>query len=127
MKPTILIVNDEEEVRRRIREGFSPGSYRFSESRDGREALVWVRRHPPDLIILDLIMPGPDGFTTLSRWRAGERTAAIPVLFFIEQEDEIYPRLARSLGANGLITYREGIEKLRCAVEKILPAGDSDG
>ena len=48
------------------------------------------------------------------------------MIFFIEQEDEIYPRLARSLGANGLITYREGVEKLKKAVDKILPAGDSD-
>jgi len=126
MKPSILIVNDEEEVRRRIREEFSSGSYRFSEARDGREALDRVRRRRPQLITLDLIMPGPDGFTTLARWRSGERTASIPVIYFIEQEDEIYPRLARSLGANGLITYREGVEKLKKAVDKILPAGDSD-
>ena len=123
MKPSILIVNDEEEVRRRIREGLSPRDYRFSEARNGKEALARVRRRRPDLIILDLIMPGLDGFTTLSRWRTEERTALIPVIFFIEQEEEIYPRLARSLGASDFITYREGIPKLRGAVDKILPSG----
>jgi len=46
------------------------------------------------------------------------------VIFFIEQEDEIYPRLARALGADGLVTCREGIEKLRRAVDKILPPGN---
>lgn len=122
MKPSILIVNDDEEVRLRIREGLSPRGYRFSEARNGKEALTRVLRRRPDLIILDLIMPGLDGFTTLSRWRAEERTALIPVIFFIEQEEEIYPRLARSLGASDLITYRAGIEKLQRAVEKILPA-----
>lgn len=123
MKPSILIVNGEEEVRRRIREEFSSEDYQLREARDGRDALTRVRRRPPDLIILDLIMPGPDGFTVLSRWRAGEKTARIPVIFFVEQEDEIYPRLARSLGASGLVTYRQGINKLMGAVEKILPPG----
>ena len=126
MKPSILIVNDEEETRLRIRECLSPRGYRFSEARNGKEALARVRRRRPDLIILDLIMPGLDGFTTLTRWRAEERTAMIPVIFFIEEEDEIYPRLARSLGAADLITYRQGIEKLKGAVDRILAAGDSD-
>jgi threonine synthase len=77
----VLIVDDTEEARRLIRRILqSQGSYSIVEAKDGMQAIRMADQDPPDLIILDLMMPELDGFATLDRLKANPATAAVPVI-----------------------------------------------
>ncbi|MCX5722510.1 MAG: response regulator [Nitrospirae bacterium] len=67
--PSILVVDDEDQIRRLIRETLEQAGYQVAEARDGKEAILQCRRAPADLIIMDILMPDQDGLETTSRLR----------------------------------------------------------
>ncbi len=75
---TILVVDDEESIRFLYREELEEEGYRVITAADGEEALRKVRRDKPDLITLDIRMPGMDGIEVLHRIR--EMDKEIPVI-----------------------------------------------
>ena len=64
----------------------SRGGYQIFEAHDGREGLDLIRRERPDLVLLDLMMPGIDGFTLLGKMKEEEETADIPVIVITAKE-----------------------------------------
>jgi CheY-like chemotaxis protein len=70
---------------------------------DGREALEAARSGAPDLILLDLMMPGVDGWTVAQELAADERTSRIPVVFLTARATTADRRRAQELGAVGYI------------------------
>ena len=85
--PRILIVDDTPDARRLIMRILqSQGQYTISEAADGRQAIEIALNELPDLIILDLMMPGIDGFSVLDSLRADPRTAEIPVIVVTAKE-----------------------------------------
>ncbi len=81
MKPlTIVVVDDNEQNRLVIRYLFEPPDYRVLEAPDGLAGLELIRAEQPDCVLLDLAMPGLDGFEVLNRLRADPRVREIPVL-----------------------------------------------
>jgi CheY-like chemotaxis protein len=77
---TVLIAEDEEEVRGLLRRRLSGPNLRILMAANGAEALEAVRRGKPDLVILDYFMPQLDGFETCRALRSDARTRAIPVI-----------------------------------------------
>lgn len=67
--PSILVVDDEEQIRRLIRETLEQDGYRVIEARDGREALQQYRLTPTDLVLMDILMPNQDGLETTDTLR----------------------------------------------------------
>jgi two-component system nitrogen regulation response regulator NtrX len=67
LKPRILVVDDEEPIRKTLRMALEYEGYDVSESSSGQEALVLVEREPPDLVFLDIKMPGMDGLEVLEK------------------------------------------------------------
>lgn len=67
--PSILVVDDEDQIRRLIRETLEQAGYQVIEARDGKEAVLQCRRTQADLIIMDILMPDQDGLETTSRLR----------------------------------------------------------
>jgi threonine synthase len=85
--PRVAVVDDSPEARRLIRRILqSQGNYSIIEASDGREGLALIQREQPDLVILDLMMPGLDGFAVLDELRAHRETAAIPVIVSTAKE-----------------------------------------
>ncbi len=83
----VLIVDDTEEPRRLLRRILqSQGSFTFSEARDGWQAIELAHSEPPDLILLDLMMPGMDGFSVLDALKSEPKTASIPVIVITAKE-----------------------------------------
>ena len=80
MAKRILLVDDNEDFLSAAREFLSGEGYRVSTARDGQTALKLVGRHPPDIILLDVMMPRMDGWETLKILQDNEQTADIPVL-----------------------------------------------
>ena len=77
----ILIVDDTPEARRLVRRILqAQGDFEIQEAENGQQALEIITQKPPDLIILDLMMPGIDGFTVIDRLRQDPKTESIPVI-----------------------------------------------
>ncbi len=89
-KETILIVDDTE-TNIDILSNVLEESYDVSVAMDGESALELVHTDPPDLILLDIMMPGMDGYEVCRRLKADEKTKDIPIIFVTamgEIEDE---------------------------------------
>jgi CheY-like chemotaxis protein len=63
--PSVLIVDDEEAVRRLIRETLEQAGYHVYEASDGKEGLARYRQSPADLVIMDILMPDQDGLESI--------------------------------------------------------------
>ena len=92
MARTVLVVDDEEGIRTLCRVNLELGGFDVDEAANGAEALDAVREDPPDLILLDVMMPGIDGWEVLARLKADETTADIPIVLLTArtaEEDQI--------------------------------------
>jgi two-component system cell cycle response regulator DivK len=81
----VLVVEDNEKNMKLFRDVLMAKGYRTLEATTGREALELAVEHAPDLVLMDMQLPDVDGVEALSRLRADERTAAIPVLALTAQ------------------------------------------
>jgi DNA-binding response OmpR family regulator len=77
---TVLVVDDDSEYRAMFRHLFEPPYYRVVEAPDGVSGLCLAQTEQPDCIILDLLMPGLNGFDVLERLQQDSRTRDIPVI-----------------------------------------------
>ena len=113
MNKKILIIEDDDFFRqmisKKLQKDFETGS-----ARDSKEAFAYLETTLPNLIILDLILPGLDGFEILSIVKKDKRTAGIPVIVLsnLGQTEEI--ERAKSLGASDFLV------KINFTVEEIL-------
>jgi threonine synthase len=83
----VLIVDDTEEARRLMRRILqSQGNYEINEAVNGVMAIEMARKDPPDLILLDLMMPDLDGFSVLDALKADPNTSAVPVIVVTAKE-----------------------------------------
>jgi DNA-binding response OmpR family regulator len=78
--------------------------YDVFEAKDGYEALDEVKRRIPDLMILDVMMPGIDGFTVCERLRAEKRTADLPVIVLSAKTDADSVKRGMDVGATMYLT-----------------------
>lgn len=81
---TILIVDDTPENLEVLSESLVAEGYRVAVAIDGETAIEQAQFAPPDLILLDVMMPGMDGFETCQRLKSSPTTQDIPVLFMTE-------------------------------------------
>lgn len=122
---TALIIDDEEDIRSIARLSLMRvGGFSVREAADGLEGAAVAAEEKPDVILLDMMMPGMDGTATLHLLRGNPRTARIPVIFLTAKmlEEEIM-RL-RDLGAAGVITKPFNPMTLSADVQRILEAHD---
>ena len=90
--PNILIVDDHQENLHILRIMLKRANYHVQEAHSGMMALEMITGDPPDLILLDIMMPGLDGFEVCERLKADEATASIPVIF-LSARNEVEDRL----------------------------------
>ncbi|MBI2461008.1 MAG: response regulator [Candidatus Rokubacteria bacterium] len=110
MRQTILVVDDEEAIRRLLTESLTRAGYRVAAAGSGREALALVEQEPPDLIILDLVMPEMDGIEALRRIRERGVTAKVLILTAYGTAQQI--REARALGVREFIGKPFDLDRL---------------
>jgi len=99
----ILIVDDDEDIRVLARKALTQGGHRVLEAADGNEGLRMIEKRKPELIILDLNMPAPDGLEVLRILRSKPETASIPVLVLTARGDEDSTRNSFELGATDFL------------------------
>jgi type II secretory ATPase GspE/PulE/Tfp pilus assembly ATPase PilB-like protein/CheY-like chemotaxis protein len=101
---TVLLVEDEEPLRRVMRDLLERDGFTVAEARDGIQALDQVDRHAPDIILLDLNLPKVDGYAVLQQLRSRPATRDIPVVVLTAKGDEDNEVRVFELGAADFIT-----------------------
>ncbi len=101
---TILLVDDERMNLKILETVLRRGGYRFFEVESGEEALKILEREKVDLILLDLMMPGMDGFQTLEKIKQNSSTVFIPVIIASALKESVDIEKGLELGANDYFT-----------------------
>jgi len=116
----VLLVEDEEQLRRVMKDLLEREGYTVAEARDGVQALDQVDRLAPDVIILDLNLPGIDGYNVLTQLRSRPATRAIPVVVLTAKGDEDNEVRVFELGADDFITKPFRAKALSARLEAVL-------
>jgi len=120
----ILIVEDDKFLRELIARKLTAENYEIIEAVDGEEGLKKIKETKPDLVLLDLILPGIDGFEVLSRIKEDPSLASIPVIILsnLGQREDV--ERGMKLGAVDYLvkahfTPNEIVEKVKQALTKM--------
>ncbi len=130
--PRILVVDDEPQIVDLLRSYLLRDGFDVEAASDGEAALAAVRRHRPDLVVLDLMLPRLDGREVCRRIRESERT---PIIMLTARDEETDKLLGLELGADDYITKpfspREVVARVRAVLRRgtweaasVIRAGD---
>jgi type II secretory ATPase GspE/PulE/Tfp pilus assembly ATPase PilB-like protein/ActR/RegA family two-component response regulator len=120
IKRKVLLVDDEDALRRVMKDLLEREGYIVSEARDGVQALDQVDRTGPDVIVLDLNLPGLDGYGVLSHLRSRPATADIPVVVLTAKGDEDNEVRVFELGADDFLTKPFRARALSARLDAVL-------
>jgi DNA-binding response OmpR family regulator len=124
-EPTILVVEDDATVRDLIATKLATAGYHAITADDGGAALDLVRREQPDMVILDVVMPGMDGLSVCYELLSSAATAQIPVLMLSGRDRQVDIDLGLTVGADDyLIKPVDPAELLRRVRWLLLANGD---
>jgi type II secretory ATPase GspE/PulE/Tfp pilus assembly ATPase PilB-like protein/CheY-like chemotaxis protein len=104
LKRKVLLVDDEDQLRRVMKDLLEREGYIVAEARDGVQALDQVDHFGPDVIVLDLNLPGLDGYGVLAHLRSRPATADVPVVVLTAKGDEDNEVRVFELGADDFLT-----------------------
>jgi DNA-binding response OmpR family regulator len=120
----ILVVDDEQSIVDLLAYNLRRSGYRVVEARDGREALRLAQLERPDLIILDLMLPGMDG---LDVCRALRREGSVPIIMLTARDEEVDRVVGLELGADDYVTkpfsVRELVARVKAVLRRVTPDG----
>ena len=116
----VLLVEDEDQLRRVMKDLLEREGYKVAEARDGAQALDEVDRSAPDLIMLDLNLPGIDGYGVLQRLRSRPSTSQIPVIVLTAKGDEDNEVRVFQMGADDFLTKPFRARALSARLEAVL-------
>lgn len=114
---TILVVEDEAALRETLEYTLQREGYTVLTAADGREALHKARTERPDLIILDILLPGIDGFEVCRLLR---QEMSVPILMLTARADEIDKVVGLEMGADDYVTKPFSMRELMARVKALL-------
>jgi two-component system alkaline phosphatase synthesis response regulator PhoP len=117
MPETILVVDDQSSVRQLLQEYLTEQGYRVFTATDGQNAIYQARHEPPDLILLDIMMPKMDGYQFLRQYRQERQT---PVIIITAREEETDAVLGLDLGADDYVVKPFRMRELEARIRAIL-------
>ncbi|SPE54832.1 DNA-binding response regulator in two-component regulatory system with KdpD [Verrucomicrobia bacterium] len=122
LKPTVLVIDDEQQIRRLLRVCLESNGYKVEEAATGQEGITSAAQHPPDVVILDLGLPDLDGVTVLKRLREWSKVPVVVLSVRDREEDKI---AALDQGADDYVTKPFGtgelLARLRAAQRRSTP------
>jgi len=122
-RETILVIEDEADILEVLQYNLAREGYRVLSSRDGEEGLERARRDSPDLVLLDLMLPGLDGLEVCRRLQADPVTSAIPVIMVTAKGEETDVVLGLQLGADDYVAKPFSPRELTARVKAVLRRG----
>ncbi len=125
--PKVLIVDDEPKIVRLVADYLEAAGFAVTTARTGDEALMRVRTDAPDLVVLDLGLPGLNGLDVTRRLR---RDGELPIIMLTARDDETDRVIGLELGADDYVTKpfspRELVARVRAVLRRHAGAGRSD-
>ena len=123
----VLIVDDEKRIREVVEYALQKDGFRVSSVADGLAALAAVERDPPDLVVLDVMLPGMDGLSVCKKIRAQRQT---PILFLSARADEVDRIVGLELGGDDYLVKpfspRELVARVRAVLRRFdAPSGQA--
>lgn len=119
MAKTILVTEDFEDARDFMKSLLEHLGYRVIEAENGWQAVEAVRKHVPDLILMDMALPKTDGIAATKMIRKLEKASTVPIIAITASGEFIYDQ-AMEAGCNELLTKPIEIEELQSVLEKYL-------
>ena len=121
-KAKIMVVDDDAQSLELMEAMLVPNGYEVITVSDGSKALVTIPVKKPDLILLDIMMPGLDGYATLSKIKENKTISNIPVVMLTSVGFNLNKELALRLGAVGYITKPVDLTELLKTISRLLPS-----
>ena len=125
---TILVAEDEKDIRELLAFNLKREGFTVLEAGDGNEALRLAGEQRPDLILLDIMLPGLDGLSVCKALQREERTAGIPVIMLTARGEEVDRIVGLELGAADYVlkpfSMREVILRIRAGLRRGVSGGD---
>jgi two-component system, cell cycle sensor histidine kinase and response regulator CckA len=116
----ILIVDDDETARESLKEDLIPDGFAITTAGSGEEALAIIASEPPDLILVDVVMPGMNGYEVVKRLKADATTQDIPIVMVSALEDQRSLILGLNAGAADFLRKPIDPTELRARLENLL-------
>lgn len=116
--PLVLLVDDYQDAREMYAEFLEISGYRVIQAADGEEALAKVAESSPDVVLMDLSLPGVDGREATRRIKASPATSSIPVVILSGMPQEY----ARATGADAVLTKPCAPDALVAAIARLVAA-----
>ncbi len=120
MAKCLTIIEDDQDLRRLLLHYLEKEGYVIQHAADGEQGLALVRRVRPDLVVLDLMLPGLDGLEVCKRLKADPQTANIPILMLTAKAEETDKVVGLELGADDYVTKPFSPRELTARVKAIL-------
>ena len=123
MKETILIVEDEKDIAKMLEYNLKKEGFKTLSTRNGEDALEAAHKDRPDLIVLDLMLPGMDGLEVCKTLKGERKTAAIPIIMLTAKSQESDKVIGLELGADDYMTKpfspRELIARIKAVLRRV--------
>ena len=119
-KGTVLVIDDEKDLIELVRYNLDKEGFDVVAASDGSSGLEIATRHRPNLVVLDLMMPGMDGLEVCRRMRGDERTRRIPVIMLTAKAAETDKIIGLEMGADDYITKPFSVRELLARVRAVL-------
>ncbi|HEX4640525.1 MAG TPA: response regulator transcription factor [Chthoniobacterales bacterium] len=125
MKKRLLVVEDDAHIRLGLCEALRAEGYDVVDCRDGAQAGPLIKQHKPDLIILDIMLPGKSGFDLCREIRSGKNR--VPILMLSAKGQEIDKVVGLELGADDYVTKPFSLRELLARVQALLRRAEAGG
>ncbi|WP_349255162.1 response regulator transcription factor [Sporomusa sp.] len=126
MAGKILIVDDELNIRELIKFNLEKAGYKVLEADDGQVAVNIAKTNRPDLVVLDLMLPGIDGLEVCRMIKNSRETAAIPIIMLTAKNEEIDKVIGLELGADDYLTKPFSPRELLARIKAVLRRSQKD-
>lgn len=120
MKPTVLIIDDGIDSWNLLSTALRTHDYYPVWAADGMQAISAARRHEPQAILLDLGLPGGDGFYVLERLKSNRLLSDIPVIVVTVRDPQEAEEKAQRLGAVGYVQKPVRVDELMTSLQQVL-------
>ncbi|HSU91790.1 MAG TPA: response regulator, partial [Sporolactobacillaceae bacterium] len=126
----VLIVEDDADIRELIRYNLAQEGFVVEEAADGAQALERVRRRVPDLMVLDLMLPGMPGLQICRQMRVERETAHLPILIVTAKGTEVDKVLGLEMGADDYVVKpfspRELVARVKALLRRANPLSEPE-
>ena len=119
-KKSVLIIDDEEDFTHLLKLNLeNTGRFKVFSASDGQSGVKLVQRKRPDVVLLDIMMPGMDGFEVLEKIKGSVKTYEIPVIMLTALDNEEYRSEARGFFAGEYLVKPVELDKLISTIDRV--------